>query len=301
MTTPSTGNINAAAGQADGLHCYLNLGTLNDLPATSAVPDVLRNADWNTPTSEVAEALFAAGYTGIQGGSASACAAVGVPCTAGGAIHHPGALDDFAPRLQDEGYQAITLHVGTGLETDAEADALCEHVVATADRLQFPISIETHRATVTQDIRRTLDLVERHPDLRFNGDFSHWFTGLEMVYGDFAGKLDAIEPVLARTTHLHARIGTPGMIQAPLTGNMDTTWVGQFRDLWTRCFAAFQRQAEAGQILVFAPELLQPSIYYAPVDADGNEFSDRWVDAELMNQLARECWDAAREPATNAS
>jgi hypothetical protein len=40
-------------------------------------------------------------------------------------------------------------------------------------RHQLSIYVETHRATATQDVRRTVDLVSRISEVRFNGDFSH--------------------------------------------------------------------------------------------------------------------------------
>lgn len=112
-----------------------------------------------------------------------------------------------------------------------------------------------------------------------------------MVYGDLDAKLEALEPVFQRVTHLHGRIGTLGMIQTPLEGHEQAGYVDHFRKIWTRVFRAFRSQADTSDILVFAPELLSPAIYYAPVDQDGNEFSDRWQDALIMNKIAQECWD----------
>ena len=95
------------------------------------------------------------------------------------------------------------------------------------------------------------------PDIRF-ADLSHWYTGLEMVYGDFEQKLNDLQPVFDRVTHLHGRIGTPGCIQTPLKGFEDQPYVDHFRMMWSRICAAFKRQAKPDQILVFAPELLWP-------------------------------------------
>lgn len=187
----------------------------------------------------------------------------------------------------------MTLHVGSGLENDDVIDALLEDIIAAADALQFPISVETHRATITQDMWRTVRMVERHPDLRINGDFSHWYTGLEMVYGDFEKKLDFMQPVLERVTHFHGRIGTPGAIQTDITGKEDSSYVQHFCAIWQRTFNAFQKNAAENTKLVFAPELLFPNIYYAPVDADGQEIGDRWADAQTMCQLVRSCWESA--------
>ncbi len=49
--------------------------------------------------------------------------------------------------------------------------------------------------------------------MRFNGDFSHWYAGQEMVYGGFEKKFAFIQPVIERVRFLHGRISSPGCIQ----------------------------------------------------------------------------------------
>jgi hypothetical protein len=41
----------------------------------------------------------------------------------------------------------------------------------------MPVYIETHRASIMQDAWRTTELIRRIPQVRFNGDFSHWLRG----------------------------------------------------------------------------------------------------------------------------
>jgi hypothetical protein len=48
---------------------------------------------------------------------------------------------------------ATTLHVGTGFESDVEMDALAGAVLEAAERHGQPVFIETHRATMLQDMR----------------------------------------------------------------------------------------------------------------------------------------------------
>ena len=212
----------------------------------------------------------------------------------------PSDADAVARRHRDEGTTITTLHVGTGMETDAEADALIGAVLEAGAKHDYPMPVETHRATVTQDPRRTLGLIERFPDLRINADLSHWYTGGEMRYGDFAARLDALTPVFERVRYMHGRIGTPGLIQAALTGPDDARqFVGDFREMWRRCAEGFLRTAEPDERLVFAPELLPHAatlddgkghqlFYYALEDEAGEELSDRWQQAfwlfEIMKQ-----------------
>ena len=153
----------------------------------------------------------------MQGGDPTLCAEFGLRCTTFGTLPAVGGLADLARLWVDLGFECSTLHLGTGMESDDDANRLIEEVLDVSERTGLPLYIETHRATLTQDIWRTVALVERYPELRFNGDFSHWYTGLEMTYGDFEAKLAFLRPVFERTTFMHGRIGDSGCIQIPLT------------------------------------------------------------------------------------
>ena len=101
-----------------------------------------------------------------------------------------------------------------------------------------------------------------------------------MVYGDFDQKLLKLQPVFDRVRFIHGRIGNPGSMQVDC-GNGETEnrpFIRHFRQMWTRCFAAFLRSANNGDFISFTPELLPPAIYYARV-WNGREESDRWRSA----------------------
>ena len=82
--------------------------------------------------------------------------------------------------------------------------------------------------------------------MRFNGDFSHYYCGLEMVYGDWRQKLEFMKPIFERTGFLHGRIASPGAIQAALPCRIvdgepllesEPLYLTHFRQLWTRLHA----------------------------------------------------------------
>jgi sugar phosphate isomerase/epimerase len=277
--------LNDETGRPPRLRCDLNMGTVWDLPEWSTGP----RGDWSQLYGVIADA----GYEGVQAGDVTAAADAGLGCTTMGTVHEPGQLGDQARQWMDAGFECATLHVGTGLERDREALGLLEEVVAVSEELGYPLFVETHRATVTQDIRRAVDFVERLPELRFNADLSHWYTGLEMTYGDFDAKLDVAEPVLERTGFVHGRIGDPGCIQVDV-GNGDHPSVDHFREMWRRAMTGFRRDAGPGDVLVFAPELLPSAIHYARTVPDGEggrrEEGDRWEQARVLCHIAEECW-----------
>jgi hypothetical protein len=278
-------NTTDRSTNAPRLRLDLNLGTIHILP------------DWSNGPRGSNEEIFAAardaGYGGVQGEAELAEMAhrLGLGITSSGRVDKPEDADSLAKRMKDAGTDACTLHVGTGFEDDRQADALMDAIINASTKHDYPLYVETHRATLTQDCYRTLKLIERHPDLRLNGDFSHWYTGLEMVYGDFDHKLINLQPVFDRVRFIHGRIGNPGCMQVDI-GDGQTkgrTYVQHFRQMWQMSFAAFRKSAKNGDMIVFAPELLPPSIFYART-FKGHEESDRWEQALVLARIARECF-----------
>lgn len=288
MTAPRP--TNDGSRNAPALRCDLNLGTLSEPPAWSTQPRAEGRA--------LLEAIKAAGYQGVQGGDPALCRAVGLGCTGGGRVNKPGEIAPLAAKWKQAGLEACTLHVGWGHEDDATADQLVREIIKASRDEDLPIYIETHRATITQDTWRTVRLIERNPDVRINADFSHWYTGLEMVYGDFEAKLAFLQPVFDRVRFFHGRCGNSGCIQMPLDHPSMPRALGHYREMWTRSFQGFLAAAGPGDFISFNPEILHPSINYAPVSrqADGTyaEASDRWVDAQTMTMMAKECFAEAQ-------
>jgi hypothetical protein len=244
-------------------------------------------------------AIKAAGYDGIQFvdpldfvalAEARAC---GLGVCGSHRVNVPAEAGPIAQAAADAGLECLTLHVGWGMESDDEGARLIEAVLEAEVRHGIPLYLETHRATLFQDMQRTVQFVARFPELRFNGDFSHWYTGSEMVYGAFETKLAFIQPVIDRVRFLHGRIGNPGCMQVAVAEGDSSSYVAHFRMLWTRCFEAYLRDpAPQQRFITFAAELLAPGIYYARI-LDGVEESDRWQQSLLLSRIARECFAEA--------
>jgi hypothetical protein len=285
-TVPTTHD---RSGSAPRLRVDLNLGTLDALP------------DWSTgprgPREAVFEVIRATGFEGVQGGAEDVhvARALGLGICTSARVDASADCDPLARKLREQGFDGCTLHVGTGFEDDEEADALLDAICNAADRHGFPLFVETHRATITQDCWRTLQFVARHPRLRINGDFSHWYTGLEMVYGNWETKLSRLRPVFDRVRFIHGRIGSPGCMQVDV-GDGTTegrSFIGHFRQLWVESFRGFLRSAVPGDYICFAPELLPPRIHYART-FNAREECDRWQQAIVLARLARECFAEAQ-------
>jgi hypothetical protein len=277
----------------------MNLMALDSLPAGSAGP---RGGSFR----ERLDALHGAGFRGVQFATIGTpedlaeCRAAGFGIAASGRVNVPDEAAALAERLAGDGYECATLHVGWGLEDDDDAARLIESVINASHRWSVPLYIETHRATICQDMWRTVGFVRRFPEIRFNGDFSHWYTGQEMVYGGFEKKLAFILPVLERVRFVHGRIGNPGCIQVrvDVKDPDPPLYVKHFRQLWTGAFRGFVHTAGPGDFICFTPELLAPDIYYARIFPDSNgiprEESDRWEQSLILNEIAASCFRAAR-------
>lgn len=282
-------NTNDGTDSAPYLRLDINYGNTNDLPVFSTGP---RGDDL-----EKHRAIKAAGFDGVQDGDPELCRRLGLKYTAHARINKVGELDALLPKWRSEGFDCATLHVGWGMESDAEIDDLVRYVLDSSAAGDFPLYIETHRATITQDMQRTVKMIERFPEIRFNGDFSHWYTGQEMVYGGIENKWEFIAPVFERVRFIHARIGNPGSIQVDIADGNNQSYVDHFREMWTRAFRGFLRSAGPGDFLCFTVELLWSDIFYARLvkNAAGEwvEEGDRWQQALLYTKIARECWREA--------
>jgi len=280
------------SGEAQ-LRCFMNLLAVNTLPTDSAGPH-------GTFTQRL-EAVQIAGFSGVQFAERAnpdelaMCRTLNLGIAASGRVNKPADAGALAQQMAGDGFEAATLHAGWGLEEDADAFRLIDSILEASNRFKIPLYIETHRATICQDMWRTVHFVRHFPDMRFNGDFSHWYAGQEMVYGGFDNKFAFIQPVLQRVRFLHGRIASPGCIQVAISRDPDLqpAYVEHFRRLWTACFRGFLENPFPSNAICFTPELLAPDIYYARTFLQAEE-SDRWEQSLLLKEIAEHCFLCAQ-------
>jgi len=287
---------NDGTGEPPKLAVYLNMENLDELPAFSI---------WSGLEGiEAFHKLKEDGFEGVQLTNDDPVPdGMPFPWTGLDRINKPEDADLVAAKHADRGDRAISVHVGWGMEDDDEIAQLIEAVEAASDRHQLPIFIETHRATITQDIWRTVQMVKKFPDVRINADFSHYYCGQEMQYGGVEMKLSFMQPILDRTGFMHGRIASPGCMQMPvesadarpLQAHGGRDYLADFKQMWTLAMQGFRKNAQPGDVLPFAPELLKPQIYYARMfAAEGQPFreeSDRYEQALLYKTIAKNCWN----------
>ncbi len=292
------GFLNDGTRDAPKLRVWLNLDTLIDLRADTRWPG------FEGPKREVRLAVD--GFTGIQlTDAAPRLEAARLPYGGLNRINRPEEADAIVAKHAERGDLCLTVHAGWGLEDDLESGRLVEAILSASERHQLPVFLETHRATITQDIWRTVQLVKRFPELLLNADFSHYYCGQEMVYGGLAMKLEFMAPILTRIGFMHGRVASPGCMQVPVGSGQNrpreahglVNYLADFRELWTRAMVGFLRAARPGDILVFAPELLAGTHYYARLfpDASGRmvEETDRYAEALQYKEIALACFSEA--------
>ena len=257
------------------------------------------------------KAIHEAGYDGVQLGwqidhaQLDQARQLGLGVCGSGRVNTPAEAAPMAKEAREAGLECVTLHVGWGTENDDEAAALIAAILEASAQFSIPLYPETHRATIFQDPWRTVQFLERFPELEFNGDFSHWYTGTEMVYGGFENKMEFFRPVLGRIGFLHGRISNPGCMQVDVgDGSAEgRPYVAHFRALWTESFLGYLRRKPLSDRVCFTPELLGPEFYYARLFG-GREETDRWEQSLVLVRIARECfaearrrWEAPNHPA----
>jgi hypothetical protein len=291
--------LNDGSEKPPRLSVYLNLDNLVDLRADSTWPGLEGLPRY--------QRLLADGFEGVQ-------LTTNDPHLPGALLPHCGLdrintateADSIAAKHAERGDLCITVHAGWGMEDDDDVFRLVESILAASNRHRLPIFIETHRATITQDLWRTIQITGKFPEVRFNGDFSHYYCGQELDYGDWANKLAFMEPIFERVGFMHGRIASSGCMQVPIGVDLASrpvqahgviNYLDHFKELWTRAMLGFLRTAYPGDVLIFAPELLPGAHYYARKfpDASGQfaEESDRYAEALLYKDLARACFAKA--------
>jgi sugar phosphate isomerase/epimerase len=207
--------------------------------------------------------------------------------------HHPHTLDDVrktaaqAVRLGADFVFAQPLNPYMPL---AEAVPILREARQIVQDQGLALFIETHRGNIPESLNQALELVERMPEIRFTGDFSHAVLVGEFYGWQEEGAIDRMRPVLERTVHLHGRISSGEQVQVDVgDGSGDTAQF--FVKIWAATMKYWLAGAKPGDVFPFTSELGPPR--YAITLPDGKEFSDRWEQSLVMKRLAEQAWTLA--------
>jgi hypothetical protein len=245
--------------------------------------------------------VVAAGFQGVQAEPERGREILdaGLRFAAGGRAQDIPGIDALVSRSADAGAHCLTMHLGWGDEDDDAADRLVIATLDAAQRHAIPVFIETHRATVVQDLWRTNRIIERNPQIRFNGDYSHYYVAHEVPYRGFASFRQQIKPVLERTAFFHGRVSNGQCIQVSIADPAQQPHLENFRVLWRAGMQHWRQHAGPGDVLPFVPELGPPSAGYAItlLDESGTrrEIADRWRETLQLKAIAEELWHSLEQ------
>jgi sugar phosphate isomerase/epimerase len=172
--------------------------------------------------------------------------------------------------------------------TVAEGAPYLREWAAIATDAGFRTVIETHRDRMTTDLRFTLQLMDAVPELRMNGDLSHFVVGQEFAWPVSDEDHALIRRVLERADMFHGRVASREQVQIPITWEHHRPWVDLFLGWWEEGFRLWRARSGQDDELVFVCELGPP--WYSLTGADGQELSDRWEEARILKGHVREIW-----------
>ena len=147
------------------------------------------------------------------------------------------------------------------------------------------LQLETHRNTLTNDLRFTRRLVdELDPAVGLAIDLSHYIVGAE-IPAEPGEEIEAqVAGILARAASVQGRIASRCQVQLPLYFPSTAEWSALARRWWRQAFASILSRTPDAEHVTFVTEL--GTTPYALTDAAGAELSDRWQEAQTLRAWA---------------
>ncbi len=209
----------------------------------------------------------------------------------GGLTAFPRTIDDLRPAIRlakDIGAPFVVI-VGQVMPVGLEGSvAVVREWLRIGREEGMALQFETHRASITNDLFATLQLIDAVPDMRLACDLSHYVVDREMIPPLSEEMGLQISRILARCDSFQGRIASRNQIQVQLDFPQHAKWLRLFEGWWREGFARWRARAAESDRLVFLSELGPTE--YAVTDANGAELSDRRLEAFALRDIARRLW-----------
>lgn len=186
-------------------------------------------------------------------------------------------------------------HINVQVMTPFLVDRLAVDFLQEIHRLSalhgIPAYIETHRGTITQDLLRTVEYIERIKNLRLTIDLSHYVVAGEMhTVTDEAEAL--FGKLLRRASAFHARVSNGEQVQVDIGDDGEHPMMRHFERWWGQGMERWRSSAGSGDALPFVVELGPPPYAITADEYAGRlqELGDRWKQSLLLLRTARRLW-----------
>jgi len=193
-------------------------------------------------------------------------------------------LKQYTARLYElAAWKPVLINSQTGSDffTREQNAAFIRAARAVSLETGIPVYHETHRSRFSYSLPVTLEYLEAIPELRLTADISHWMAVHESL---LEGRDSLLATVIARTEHIHARVGHP---EGPQVNDPQAPeWkraVGRHLDLWEqiirKCWAENPRPMTVTS--EFGPPTYMPALPYTQ-----QPVADQWqANVYMMNAL----------------
>jgi hypothetical protein len=207
----------------------------------------------------------------------------------------PKSVDELKPVLElctELGVYYLDIQADVRPRRIADCIPLLEGWRRLAEQVTFPVYFETHRDRMTTDLYFTLDLLECFPDLKLLGDLSHFLVGREFAMPISAENQSYMQRIIDNCWAFHGRVASREQVQVEISFPHNKPWLDLFLSWWEYGFRSWKRRAKSDESLSFVCELGPRP--YAIAGPDGNDASDRWMEALIMKDAIRALWDRTR-------
>lgn len=176
----------------------------------------------------------------------------------------------------------VNCHSGRDYFSEQQAQEFFRFTQKRSQETGIPVYHETHRARLLFAAHITRRYLEAAPELKLTLDISHWCNVHSSMLQDQEATVDQ---ALARTGHIHSRVGQP---QAPQVNDPRAPeWeavVGQHFAWWDKVVA---RCVAAGETLTMTTEFGPPD-YMPTVPFTRQPITDLWAINVYMKELWRQ-------------
>jgi sugar phosphate isomerase/epimerase len=181
-------------------------------------------------------------------------------------------------------YKALKIDSQTGKDffTFEQNKKLIDHAAEHTRLCDVEVYHETHRNKFPFAAHITRDYLERIPELRITLDASHWVNVAESYLQD---QPEAMELAIARTEHIHARVGYPEGPQVPDPAAPE--WVEALQHHLNWWDKVVERKRAENGLMTITPEFgAYPYMVHLPYTQ--KPISDQWADNVFIMNLLRE-------------